>query len=158
MDQQREANRRASETEAERLHRLAANQQRDARHRAFESDAQREHRISSNRERIATYRANATSNERLQRRECDHINAAQQRSAARQSTHDLHRHAINQFRQSIYTGPFNPCYCCSRLCYNNGGSFIDAIDLLLLPIHNRELSELVRHSGNLVWICSRCKT
>ena len=154
MGQQREANRRASETEAERLHRLAANQQRDARCRAFESDAQQEHQISSNREQIATYRANATSNERLQRRECDHINAAQRRSAARQSTHDLHRHAINQFRQSIYTGPFNPCYCCSRLCYNNGGSFIDANDPLLLPIHDRELSELVRDSGNPVWICS----
>ena len=88
----------------------------------------------------------------------DHINAAQRRSAARQSTHDLHRHAINQFRQSIYTGPFNPCYGCSRLCYNNGGSFIDANDPLLLPIHDRELSELVRDSGNPVWICLRCKT
>ena len=48
--------------------------------------------------------------------------AAQQTSAARQSTHDLQSNAINQFRQSIYTGPFNSCYCCSRLCYNNGRS------------------------------------
>ena len=102
--------------------------------------------------------ANTTSNERQQRRECDHINAAQRRSAARQSTHDLQRHVITQFRQSIYTGPFNPCYCCSHLCYNNDGSFIDANDPLFLPIHDRELSELVRDSGNPVWICLRCKT
>ena len=103
---------------------------------------------------MATYRANATVEERQQIREADRINAARRRSAARQSVYDLQRAAVNQFRQNIYTGPFNPCYCCSRLCYNNGGFFIDINDPLLLPIHERESSNLVHDSGNSVWICS----
>ena len=53
---------------------------------------------------------------------------------------------------------FNPCYCCSRLYYNNGRSFVGADDQLLPPIHDRELNDLVYNSGNPVWICSRCKT
>ena len=46
--QQQEANRRASESEAQHVQRLVANQQRDASRRASESDAEREHRLSSN--------------------------------------------------------------------------------------------------------------
>ena len=149
--QQREADRRASDSEAQRVQRLAAGQQHDADHRASESDAQHEHRLSSNRERIATCRANATIEERLERQQLDRIShAARRRSAARQSTFDIQRVAVQKFRQYIYTGPFNPCYCCSRLCYNNGGSFIDADDPLLLPIHDRELSDLVQNTGNPV--------
>ena len=106
---------------------------------------------------MATYKANATVEERQQIREADCINAARRRSADRQSVYDSQRAAVNQFRQSIYTGPFNPCYCCTCLCYNNGGLFIDINDLLLLPIHERESSNLVHDSGNSVWICSRCK-
>ena len=60
--------------------------------------------------------------------------------------------------QCSCSGPFNPCYCCIRLCYNNGGSFIDANDSLLLPVHDRELSNVVHNSCNSVWICSRCKS
>ena len=115
------ANCRATESEAEHAQRVAGNQQRDASRRASESDTEREHRLSSNRERIAIYRANATVEERLEQQQNDRINAAQRRNAARQSTYDHNRHAIDKFRQDIYTGPFNPCYCCSRLCYNNGG-------------------------------------
>ena len=152
--QQREANRRASESEAEHVQRLAANQQRDASRRASESDAEQEHRLSSNRKRIATYRANETVEQRQQRRANDRINATVQRSAARQSTFDQQRAAVDGFRQSINVGPFNPCYCCTRLCYNNGGSFMDANDSLLLPIHDRELSNVVHNSCNSVWICS----
>ena len=80
------------------------------------------------------------------------------RSAARQSTFDRQRAAVDGFRQSINVGPFNPCYCCTRLCYNNGGSFIDANDSLLLPVHDRELSNVVHNSCNSVWICSRCNS
>ena len=43
------------------------------------------------------------------------------------------------------------------VCYNNGGSFIDANDPLLLPIHNRESSNLICDSECSVWVCSRCK-
>ena len=32
-------------------------------------------------------------------------------SAARQSTYDCQRAAVDDFRQSIITGPINPCYC-----------------------------------------------
>ena len=157
--QQRVTDRRASESEAQRVQRLAAGQQREADRRASEPDAQREHRLSSNREHIATCRANATIEERLERQQLDRgSHAARRRSAARQSTFDIQRVAVQKFRQDIYTGPFNPCYCCSRLCYNNGGSYIDADDPLLLPIHDRELSNLVQNTGNPVWICSRCKT
>ena len=96
--------------------------------------------------------------EMQQQRENDYINAARQRSAARQRTYDRQRAAVDEFRQNIYGGPINSCYCCTRLCYSNDGSFIDQSDLLLLPIHDRELSESVQASGNAVWICSRCKT
>ena len=51
---------------------------------------------------------------------------------------------LQKFKQDIYTGPFNPCYCCTNLCHNNGGLFIEASDPLLLQIHDRELSELVK--------------
>ena len=115
-------------------------------------------RIPPNRARIATYRVNTSVGERQHQRENDRINAARRRNTARQSTYDRQRDAVNEFRQSIYTGPLNPCYCCTRLCYNNGGSFIDPSDPLLLPIHDRELSESVQDSDNTVWICSRCKT
>jgi len=108
--------------------------------------------------RIARYRANATVEERQQIREIDRINASMRRNAARRSVHDSQRAAVTQFRQSIYTGPFNPCYCCTRLCYNNGGSFIDGNDPLLNPVHDRELSDTIHECGNPVWICSRCKT
>ena len=84
--------------------------------------------------------------------ENDRINATRQRSQARQSVHDLYRVTVSQFRQSIYTGLFNPCYCCTHLCYNNGGSFIDTNDPLLLPIHDRQLSNIVNDSGNFVWM------
>ena len=157
--QQREADHRASESEAQRTQRLAAGQQREADCRASESDAQREHRLSSNRERITTYRANANLEERQQRRrENDRINAAWRSSAARQSTYDRQRAAVNDFRQSIITGPINPCYCCTRLCYDNGGSIIELNDSLLLPVHDRELSNVVLNTTNSVWICSRCKS
>ena len=96
--------------------------------------------------------------ERQQIRVNDRINAARRRSAARQSVHDQQRRgAVSQFRQSICTGPVNPCYCCTCLCYNNGGSFIDANDPLLLPVHNRESSNLICDSECSVWVCSRCK-
>ena len=173
-NQQREASCRASESEAEHLQHLAANQQRDAScratecehnvllrdadRRASESESQRAHRLSGNRQRIATYRANAAVEERQQRRENDHIIATRRRSAARQSIYDQQGEAVEEFRQNIYTGPFIPCYCCTRLCYNNGGSFIDANDSLLLPVHDRELSNLVPNVSNSVWICSRCKS
>ena len=93
-----------------------------------------------------------------QRREAHRISVARQRSAARQSVHELQRTAVNQFRQSVYAGPFNPCYCCTRLCYSNGGSFMDVNSPLLLPIHEGELSDILTAHGNSVWICSRCKT
>ena len=157
-NQQREANRRASESEVVRAQRLVANQQRESYRRASESDAQREHRLCGNRERIATFRANTSVGEMQQQRENDFINAARQRSAARQRTYDRQRAAVDEFRQNIYSGPINPCYCCTRLCYSNGGSFIDPSDPLLFPIHDRELSESIQTSGNAVWICSRCKT
>ena len=157
-NQQREASRRASESEAERAQRLANGQQRDADRRASESESQQAHRLSGNRERIATYRANAAVEERQQRRENNRIIATRRRSAARQSIYDRQREAVEEFRQNIYTGPFNSCYCCTRLCYNNGGSFIDANDSLLLPVHNRELSNIVANISNSVWICSRCKS
>ena len=112
--------------------------------------------LSSNLKRIATYRTNTTVEEWQQRRDNDRINASRRRSAARQSTHDRQRTAVDDFRQTIYDGPINPCYCCTRLCYNNGGSFIDAGDPLLAPIHDRELSNVVQSSSNSVWICSRC--
>ena len=80
------------------------------------------------------------------------------RSAARQSTYDRQRAAVDNFRQLINVGPFNPCYCCTRLYYNNGGSFIEANDSLLLPVHDRELSDVVHNSCNSVWICSRCNS
>ena len=156
--QQREANRRASESEAQHEQRLAAGQQREANRRASESEVQRDQRLSSNRERITAYRSNMSVEERQQIRETDRINASRRRSAARQSVHDQQRGgAVSQFRQSICTGPVNPCYCCTRLCYNNGGSFIDANDPLLLPIHNRELSNIIYDGEYSVWICSRCK-
>ena len=41
--------------------------------------------------------------------------------------------------------------------YNNGESFIDANDLLLLPVHDGELSNVGHGSSDSVWICSRCK-
>ena len=63
-----------------------------------------------------------------------------------------------QLLKNSDTGPFNPCYCCTRLCYNNGGSFIDINDSLLLPVHDRELSNVVPSISNSVWICSRCKS
>ena len=66
------------------------------------------HRLSSNRERIATYRANASLKERQQRRENDCINVARRRNAARQSIYDRQRAAVDDFRQSIITGPINP--------------------------------------------------
>ena len=44
------------------------------------------------------------------------------------------------------------------MCYNNGGCFIDANDTLLLPVHDRELSNVVLDSSNSVWICSRCNS
>ena len=157
-NQQREASRRASESEVEHAQRLADGQQRDANHRASESETQRQHRLSGNRERIATYRANATVEERQQRRENDRIIATRRRSAARQSIYDLQREAVKEFRQNIYTGPFNPCYCCTRLCYNNGGSFVDPNNSLLLPVHDRELSNVEPNISNSVWICSRCKS
>ena len=157
-NQQREASRRASESEVEHAQRLADGQQRDANHRASESETQRQHRLSGNRERIATYRANATVEERQQRRENDRIIATRRRSAARQSIYDLQREAVKEFRQNIYTGLFNPCYCCTRLCYNNGGSFIDPNNSLLLPVHDRELSNVEPNISNSVWICSRCKS
>ena len=31
-------------------------------------------------------------------------------------------------------------------------------DYLLLPVHNRELSNIVANISNSVWICSRCKS
>ena len=86
------------------------------------------------------------------------IIATRRRSAARQSIYDQQREAVEEFRQNIYTGPFNPCYCCTRLCYNNGGSFIDPNDSLLLPVHDRELSNLVPNVSNSVWISSQCKS
>ena len=113
-------------------------------------------RLSSNLERIATYRANATVEERQHRRDNDRINASIRRNAARQFTHDRQRAAVDEFRQTIYDGPINPCYCCTRLCYNNGGSFIDANDPLLIPMHDRELSNVAQSISNSVWICSRC--
>ena len=127
-------------------------------YRASESESQRAHRLSGNQERIATYRANAAVEERQQRRDNDRIIATRRRSAARQSIYDRQREAVEEFRQNIYTGPFNPCYCCTRLCYNNGGSFIDINDSLLLPVHDRELSNVVPNVSNSVWICSRCKS
>ena len=157
-NQQREASRRASESEAERAQRLANGQQRDTDRRASESESQQAHRLSGNREHIATYRANAAVEERQQRRENNRIIATRRRSAARQSIYDRQREAVEEFRRNIYTGPFNPCYCCTRLCYNNGGSFIDVNDSLLLPLHNRELSNIVANISNSVWICSRCKS
>ena len=94
----------------------------------------------------------------LQQRENDYINAARRRTAARQRIYDRQRAAVDEFRQNIYSCPINPCYCCTHLCYSNGGSFIDPSDPHFLPIHDRELSESVQASGNAVWICSRCKT
>ena len=133
-----------------RAQRLVANQQREFNRRASESDAQREHRLCGNRECIATFRANISVGEMQQQRENDYINAARQRSAARQCTYDRQRAAVDEFRQNIYGGPINPCYCCTRLCYSNGGSFIDPSDPLLLPIHDRQLSESVQTSGGFV--------
>ena len=146
-NQQREASRRASESEAEWAQRLANGQQQEADRRASESDSQRAHRLSGN-----------AVEERQQRRENDHIIATRRKSVARQSIYDRQREAVEEFRQNICTGPFNPCYCCTRLCYNNGGSFIDANDSLLLPVHDRELSNLVPNVSNSVWICSQCKS
>ena len=157
-NQQREASHRASESEVEHAQRLADGQQREANRRASESETQRQRRLSDNRERIATYRANATVEERQQRRENNRIIAVRRRSAARQSTYDRQRAAIEEFRQNIYTGPINPCYCCTRLCYNNGRSFIDANDSPLLPVHDRELSNVVSNISNSVWMCSQCKS
>ena len=92
---------------------------------------------SSNRERIAAYRGNISVEERQHVRVTDRISAARRRIAARQSVHDVQKgRAVSQLKQSICTGPVNPCYCCTRLCYNNNESFVDANDLLLLPIHN----------------------
>ena len=65
-----------------------------------------EHRLNSNQEHIATYRENATVEERLERQQNDRINATQRRNAARQSAYDSNRHAIDKFRQDIYTGLF----------------------------------------------------
>ena len=146
-NQQQEASHRASESEAERAQRLANGQQGDADRRTSESESQRQHRLSGNREHIPTYRANAAVEER---RENDRIIATRRRSAARQSIYDQQKEAVEEFRQNIYTGPFNPCYCCTRLCYNNGGSFIDVNDSLLLPVHNRELSNVVPDVSNSV--------
>ena len=75
-----------------------------------------------------------------QQRENDYINAARRRSTARQHTYDRQRAVVDEFSQNIYSGPINPWYCCTCLCYSNGGSFIDPSDPLLLPIHDRELS------------------
>ena len=103
------------------MQRLAANQQREANHRASESDAQRENRLCGNRVRIATYRGSVRVVESQEQRENSRNDAARQQSTARQSFHDRQRSAIDQFRQNLYSGPLNPCYCCTRLCYNNGG-------------------------------------
>ena len=79
------------------------------------------------------------------------------RNAARQATHDYNRVAVEQFKRLVYVGPFNPCYCCACLCYNNGGSYINSADPLLLPVHNRELSSAATDCDGMVWVCSRCK-
>ena len=74
-------------------------------------------------------KANATIEEKLERQQNDRILHATRRSAAKQSTFDTQRIASNKFRQKdIYTGPSNPCYCCSCLCYNNIRLFIAADD------------------------------
>ena len=85
------------------------------------------------------------------------MSARVSRNAAWQANDDQHRTAIDKFTKSILVGPFNPCYCCSRLCYDNGGSYVCASDSLLLPIHDRESSGLVRSHDESVWLCSRCK-
>ena len=96
--------------------------------------------------------------ESQEQRENSCNDAARQRSTARQPFHDRQKSAIDQFRQSLYSGPLNPCYCCTRLCYNNGGSFIDFNDELLLPVHERELSNIISNTSASVWVCSRCKS
>ena len=61
---------------------------------------------------------------------------------------------VEQFKCSVYVGPFNPCYCCTRLCYNNGGSYINSADP---SVYNRELSSAATDCDGMVWVCSRCK-
>ena len=102
---------------AEHTQRVATVQQQQANRRAIESDAQREHHLCANRECIATYRVNVSVEERLLQRENDHINAARRRNTARQSMYDRQRSAFDQFRQSLYSGPLNLCYCCTHLCW-----------------------------------------
>ena len=100
------------------MQRLSANQQREANCRASESDAKRENRLSGNR---AAYWASVRVAESQQHRESNRNDAAGQQHTARQSMYVKRRLAIDKFRESLYSGPLNPCYRCTRLCYNNGG-------------------------------------
>ena len=63
----REANRRASEPDAQCLQRLAANQQRDASRRASESEAEHSQRLAANQHRVASLRASESEAEHSQR-------------------------------------------------------------------------------------------
>ena len=177
---EREANQRASETENEREDRLAAMRGRETSQRASETENASEERLTSIRERVTNLRAGETddrieqrrhsnrvrtasrraleSAEQAQsRRDINRVNQSMRRNAARQATHDCNRVAVEQFKRLVYVGPFNPCYCCACLCYNNGGSYINSADPLLLPVHNRELSSAATDCDGMVWVCSRCK-
>jgi len=150
---ERDANQRASETDNEREERITSMRERVANLRNNETHSQAEQRRHSDRTRTASRRALESAEQAQRRRDINRINQ-NARSAARHTSHDCNRVAIDQFKRYLYIGPVNPCYCCSRLCYSNGGSYIRSGDSLLLPVHNRESSST---DCDMVWICSRCK-
>ena len=157
-NQQREANRRAFESEAQHTHRLPAGQQREANRRASESEAEGAQQLADGQQRETNRR---TTKSDVQQEhcpiECVLLQTGQILVLEKGSNKgrmillmqpgkgvqlgNVPLAAVDEFRQSIYDGSINPCYCCTRLCYNNGRSFIDLSDPLLLPIHDRELSE-----------------
>ena len=75
--------------------------------RQVESLSVAQQRQHSNRVRTASRRALESAEQAQVTQEINRVNQSSRRSAARQATHDRNRRAIEQFKTSVYVGPFN---------------------------------------------------